>query len=91
MSEEHIAFILKYTIKVSPYETNYKHVPRHIETHLAAKTKDLPVQLSTAESIGDTLNANSIVLGDFVLLACPRIKYCRRTSTYVEILSEAIT
>lgn len=53
MSEEHIAYILKYTIKVSPYSTDYKHVVRHIRVKMAVyKTKGLPVQLSTAESIG---------------------------------------
>lgn len=53
MSEEHIAYILKYTIKVSPYSTEYKHVPRHIRVEMAVyKTKGLPVHLSTAESIG---------------------------------------
>lgn len=64
MSEEHIAYILKYTIKVRPYMNDYKHVPRHILLEMAVyKTKGLPVQLSTVESIGGTLNANSIVLG----------------------------
>lgn len=53
MSEEHIAYILKYTIKVSPYSTDYKHAVRHIQTGMAVyKTKGLPVHLSTAESIG---------------------------------------
>lgn len=53
MSEEHIAYVLKYTIKVSPYSTDYKHVARHIRAGMAVyKTKGLPVHLSTAESIG---------------------------------------
>lgn len=53
MSEEHIAYILKYTIKVRPYSTDYKHVARHIRVEMAVyKTKGLPVHLSTAESIG---------------------------------------
>lgn len=53
MSEEHIAYILKYTIKVSPYSTDYKHAPRHIQVEMAVyKTKGLAVHLSTAESIG---------------------------------------
>lgn len=53
MSEEHIAYILKYTIKVSPYSTDYKHVVRHIRVNMVVyKTKGLPLQLSTAESIG---------------------------------------
>lgn len=67
MSEEHIAYILKYTIKVGPYSTDYKHVPRHIQAEMAVyKTKGLPVHLSTAESIGGYFEfklANSIVLG----------------------------
>lgn len=52
MSEEHIAYIVKYTIKVRPYSNDYKHVARHIRVEIAVyKTKGLPVQLSTAESI----------------------------------------
>lgn len=53
ISEEYIAYILKYTIKVSPYSTGYKHVARHVRVEIAVyKTKGLPVHLSTAESIG---------------------------------------
>lgn len=70
MSEEHIAYILKYTIKVSPYSTDYKHVARHIPVKRAVyKTKGLPVQLSTAESIGSysecKLNCSPVRAGRF--------------------------
>lgn len=91
MSEEHIAYILKYTIKVSPYATDYKHVSRHIQVEMAVyKTKGLPVHLSTAESIGGyfecklncsqicvrTIPASRVTSNNILRGVCPRtLKY----------------
>lgn len=55
MSEEHIAYILKYTIKVSPIRMTINMSFVTYNSMAAYKTKALPVRPSTAESIGSYL------------------------------------